>query len=71
MPKKDLTGKKVAILVDEGFEQVELIKPRKALDKAAANRIDDVREHNGNAARLLQECGHSGSGASDNDLHGS
>jgi len=36
MPKKDLTGKKVAILVDEGFEQVELIKPRKALDKAGA-----------------------------------
>jgi len=36
MAKKDLTGKKVAILVDEGFEQVELIKPRKALDKAGA-----------------------------------
>src|SRR5437868_3767324 len=36
MPKKDLTGKKVAILVEEGFEQVELIKPRKALDKAGA-----------------------------------
>ena len=33
MAKKDLTGKKIAILVDEGFEQVELIKPRKALDK--------------------------------------
>src|SRR2546425_2705703 len=36
MAKKDLTGKKVAILVDEGFEQVELIKPRKALDKLGA-----------------------------------
>jgi len=36
MAKKDLNGKKVAILVDEGFEQVELIKPRKALDKAGA-----------------------------------
>ena len=36
MPKKDLTGKKIAILVDEGFEQVELIKPRKALDKVGA-----------------------------------
>jgi protease I len=34
--KRDLTGTKVAILVDEGFEQVELIKPRKALDKAGA-----------------------------------
>ena len=36
MAKKDLTGMKVAILVDEGFEQVELIKPRKALDKVGA-----------------------------------
>ena len=36
MAKKDLTGKKIAILVDEGFEQVELIKPRKALDKIGA-----------------------------------
>jgi protease I len=36
MAKKDLTGKRVAILVDEGFEQVELIKPRKALDKVGA-----------------------------------
>ena len=36
MAKRDLTGKKVAILVDEGFEQVELIKPRKALDRAGA-----------------------------------
>jgi protease I len=36
MAKKDLTGKKVAILVDQGFEQMELIKTRKALDKAGA-----------------------------------
>jgi protease I len=36
MAKKDLTGKRVAILVDEGFEQSELIKPRKALDRAGA-----------------------------------
>ncbi len=36
MAKKDLTGKKVAILVDEGFEQVELLKPRKALDRLGA-----------------------------------
>jgi protease I len=36
MAKKDLTGKKIAILVDEGFEQVELIKPRKALDRVGA-----------------------------------
>jgi protease I len=36
MAKRDLTAKKIAILVDEGFEQVELIKPRKALDKIGA-----------------------------------
>lgn len=36
MAKKDLTGKRIAILVDEGFEQVELIKPRKALDRVGA-----------------------------------
>jgi protease I len=31
-----LTGKKVAILVADGFEQVELTEPRKALDAAGA-----------------------------------
>lgn len=29
-------GLKVAILFDDGFEQVELIEPRKALDQAGA-----------------------------------
>jgi len=33
---KDLTGKKVAILVEKGFEQVELTEPRKALEEAGA-----------------------------------
>lgn len=33
---KELTGLKVAILVDDGFEQVELTEPRKALDDAGA-----------------------------------
>ncbi|NEQ29790.1 MAG: type 1 glutamine amidotransferase [Leptolyngbya sp. SIO4C5] len=33
---QDLTGKKVAILVANGFEQVELTQPREALDKAGA-----------------------------------
>jgi protease I len=32
----DLKGVKVAILVTDGFEQVELTEPRKALDKAGA-----------------------------------
>ena len=31
-----LDGKKVAILVENGFEQVELTEPRKALDQAGA-----------------------------------
>ena len=34
--KNDLTGKKVAILVADGFEQVELEKPQEALEKAGA-----------------------------------
>jgi protease I len=33
---KELTGLKVAILVEDGFEQVELTEPRKALDQAGA-----------------------------------
>jgi protease I len=32
----DVTGLKVAILVDEGFEEVEMVEPRKALDQAGA-----------------------------------
>lgn len=34
--KNDLKGKKIAILVTDGFEQVELIEPRKALDHSGA-----------------------------------
>jgi protease I len=33
---ENLEGLKVAILVDSGFEQVELVEPRKALDDAGA-----------------------------------
>jgi protease I len=36
MREHDLTGKKVAILAADGFEQVELTEPRKALDEAGA-----------------------------------
>ncbi len=32
----ELQGIRVAILVENGFEQVELAEPRKALDKAGA-----------------------------------
>lgn len=34
--EQNLKGKKVAILVTDGFEQVELTEPRKALDAAGA-----------------------------------
>ena len=33
---ENLSGLKVAILVENGFEQVELTEPRKALDQAGA-----------------------------------
>src|SRR5690349_265207 len=35
--EQNLKGKKVAILVADGFEQVELTEPRKALDAAGAD----------------------------------
>jgi protease I len=36
MEHAHLTGLKVAILVENGFEQVELVEPRQALDRAGA-----------------------------------
>lgn len=36
MANRTLQGKKIAILVTDGFEQVELLEPRKALDEAGA-----------------------------------
>jgi protease I len=36
MAKDTLDGLKVAILVTDGFEEVELVKPREALDEAGA-----------------------------------
>ena len=33
---ENLTGVKVAILIEQGFEQVEMVDPRKALDQAGA-----------------------------------
>ena len=32
----ELDGKRIAILVTDGFEQIELTDPRKALDQAGA-----------------------------------
>jgi len=37
MSDKPLAGKKVAIVVADGFEQVELTEPRRALDSAGAD----------------------------------
>jgi len=39
MASDTLKGKKVAILVTDGFEQVELLEPRKALDEAGATTL--------------------------------
>jgi len=39
MASTTLQGKKVAILVTDGFEQSELMEPRKALDEAGAKTI--------------------------------
>jgi protease I len=36
MANGNLKGKKVAILVTDGFEQAELLDPRAALDRAGA-----------------------------------
>src|ERR1700741_5475497 len=47
--REHLKGKKVALLVTDGFEQVELTEPRKALDAAGAQtsivspKKDEVR----------------------------
>ena len=52
MAGETLQGMKVAILVTDGFEQVELTEPRKALDQAGANthvvspKDDEVRGWN-------------------------
>jgi len=35
----ELNGRKVAILVEWGFEEVELLEPRKALDQAGAKTV--------------------------------
>jgi len=37
MTTRNLQGKKIAILATDGFEQAELLEPRKALDEAGAS----------------------------------
>ncbi len=39
MPNDTLSGRRIAILVADGFEQVELLEPRKALDEAGATTV--------------------------------
>ena len=34
--RKDLHGKRIAFLLTDGFEEVELTQPRKVLDEAGA-----------------------------------
>lgn len=41
MPEKKLSGKKVAILATDGFEEAELFEPREALIEAGA-KVDLV-----------------------------
>ena len=48
MANENLKGKKVAILVTDGFEQVELLQPREALDKAGAEtKVVSLKEGSG------------------------
>src|SRR3954454_14814557 len=42
MAGNTLNGLKVAILVTDGFEQVEMVEPRKALDEAGADTSADT-----------------------------
>jgi protease I len=45
MANETLKGLKVAILIEDGFEQVEMVEPRKALDQAGAEtRIVSPRD---------------------------
>src|SRR5579872_2664065 len=39
MPGTNLRGKRIAILATDGFEQAELLEPRKALDEAGATTM--------------------------------
>ena len=45
MANETLKGLKVAILIEDGFEQVEMVEPRKALDQGGAEtRIVSPRD---------------------------
>ena len=42
MAEQKLDGYRVAIMATDLFEEAELIEPRKALQGAGANRVDEV-----------------------------
>jgi len=52
MANQNLQGPKVAILVTDGFEQVELLEPRKALDEAGA-KTSVVSPKSGRVNRMV------------------
>ena len=54
MAQDTLKGLKVAILVTDGFEKVELTEPRKALDEAGAETRIVSRSLIGSAAGILR-----------------
>ena len=53
MANENLKGLKVAILITDGFEQVEMTEPRKALAQAGAEtRIVPPKEKSGSRLEL-------------------
>lgn len=46
MAQKELEGMRIAILATDGFEEVELTEPKKALEKAGAE-VDVISDHQG------------------------
>ena len=55
MASESLNGLKIAILITDGFEQVEMTEPRKALDDAGAEtKIVSPKEERVKAWRFTQ-----------------
>src|SRR5438270_8762745 len=69
MANETVQGLKVAILVTDGFEEVELTEPRKALDQAGADtrvvspKGDEVRRRQSDGSRGMRRLGRSPSRA--------
>jgi DJ-1/PfpI family len=53
----ELRGLRVAILVDNGFEEVELLRPRRALDEAGAQTLVVSPQEPGIRGRNFREWG--------------